>query len=633
VGTTLYGANSIGGTVNLRTDHYSPVRQIQVTSGFGSYDTRKFSISGNSGLIDDRYTLYGRFSRIVSDGYRRDAWTDLWSYSFAAARYDEKWTNRLNIFGGPEQTHLAYAGIPRWYLRGDTTFFDTSAAAKNFTWTRPTGDPDEDRKYNAIEWDDATDNFNQPHYQFITEYRPDTNWLIENTLFYIKGKGFFDDLWFGVGFDALQLDSFPQLVISDETSDVDTVMVSQTDLFSPRLWVENDFWGIIPRVTRKHNKGTLTVGGEFQWHRGLHWGEIRSVSPAPPGFVPGQRFYDYKGRKIVATGFAQEVFTPVPEVTLTGALQYSYKQYKLFDDRFPNAEGQVVSHTTGYNVLSPRFGVTVRPRDDVSVFGSVSYNEQEPTNEEIFDPKVFDADANSFFRNFDSTTGIGDDPVMKPERLIDYELGAAISRDRWRVEANLFYMLFKDEIVPRGQVSTISGRSIRSNASSSTHRGIEIAAEAQPVKGVTLKGNLAVNDNTFDEYFEFFEIDSITVDTFSREGNAIAGSPRMLANLRASYAHSHFSASAHMFHSGRLYIDNSNSPETEIDPYTVVNTRIELKLEPILGYPGLRFFVHVNNLLDEEYETGGAIDYLFSGFPLFIPAAKRNFYAGLRASL
>lgn len=632
VGTTLYGANSIGGTVNLLTDQYSPVRQLGVTSGFGSYETRKFSVSAHSGLIDDQYTLYGRFSRIVSDGYRRNAWTDLWSYYFAAARYDEKWTNRVNIFGGPEETHLAYKGIPRRYLDGDVNFYDTSAAAQAFTSTPPTGDPNTDRRYNPYEWNGETDNFNQPQYQLNSEYRPDSNWTLENTAFCIKGKGYYDQLRSSGDFAEYQLTPFTQYV--NEGDSVAPVEIDAADQIWRRRWVENDFWGIIPRVTRRHAKGTLTLGGEFQRHRGLHWAEVQSVSPAPPDFVPGQRYYDYHGRKIVVSGFAQEVYTPVPRVTLTGAAQMSYKQYKLYDDRFTNYYGQRVSQTTDYTFLSPRFGVSVRPRADVSVFGSVSYNKQEPTNDEIFDPQNYYADANAFFGSFDPATGIGRDPIMKPERLTDYEFGASLSRERLRLEANLYYMVFKDEIVYNGQIDD-NGVPIRANAPSSIHRGIELAAEVEPVSGLTLRGNLAINDNTFDKFTEYVPDwanwgDVLPIDTVSRAGNVIAGFPKMLANLRATYDNRHFSVTGRLFRAGRQYIDNSNSPETSIDPYTVLNARGELKLDPLLGSPGLRLFVQVNNVTDAKYEAGGYID---DGFPLFIPAATRNFYAGLRASL
>ena len=632
VGTTLYGTNSIGGTVNLLTEHYSPVRELDVTSGFGSYGTRKFSVSANSGLIDDQYTIYGRFSRIVSDGYRRNSWTDLWSYFFAAARFDEKWTNRINIFGGPEQTHLAYKGIPRWYLNGDAAFYDSSNAAQAFTSTRPTGDREADRTYNPFEWENETDNFNQPQYQLISEYRPDSNWLVENTVFYIKGKGYYDQLRLGGAFAEYHLTPFSQLV--EDGDSVATVEIDEADQLWRRRWVENDFWGIIPKVSRKHTNGALTVGAEFQRHRGKHWAEVQAVNPAPPDFMPGQRYYDYTGRKIVVSGFVQDVYAPAPSVTLTGALQFSYKQYKMFDDRFTNVFGQRVSHTTGYNFLSPRIGVTVRPRHDLSVFGSLSYNEQEPTNDEIFDPQDYYADASAFFEDFDGTTGIGDNPIMKPERLTDAEFGAAISRDRWRIEANLYYMLFKDEIVYNGQMND-DGVPIRANAPSSIHRGIELAAEAQPVARLHVKGNLAINDNTFDDFTEYVADwanwgDVLPIDTVSREGNVIAGFPKLLGNLRVTYDHDYFLVSGHVFHAGRQYIDNSTSPDASIAPFTVVNARSELKLDPILGYSGLRFFIQVNNLTDEEYETGGYID---DGFPLFVPAAKRNFYAGIRARL
>jgi iron complex outermembrane receptor protein len=223
---------------------------------------------------------------------------------------------------------------------------------------------------------------------------------------------------------------------------------------------------------------------------------------------------------------------------------------------------------------------------------------------------------------------------MKPERLTDYEFGAAISRDRWRLEANLYYMLFKDEIVYNGQIND-DGVPIRANAPSSIHRGIELAAEVRPVTGLSLRGNLAINDNTFDEFTEYVADwanwgDMLPIDTVSREGNVIAGFPKLLANLRATYDHAYFSVSGHLFRAGRQYIDNSTSPDASIAPFTVVNVRGALKLDPVLGYSGLQFFIQVNNLTNEEYETGGYID---DGFPLFVPSAKRNFYAGLRASL
>ncbi|MBI3872452.1 MAG: TonB-dependent receptor, partial [candidate division Zixibacteria bacterium] len=622
VGTTLYGSNSIGGTINLLTHDVSPQPEVSVTSGFGSYDTRKFSLGLNSGLIDGRYTLYGRFARIVSDGYRRGAWTDLWSYFFSAGRYDARWTNRLNVFGGPEQTHLAYEGIPRWYINGDTSYFDTSAAAQAFTTRRPSGNQNRDRRYNPFEWPGETDNFNQPQYQLLSEFRPDSNWLFENTLYYIKGKGFYDQLRSSQDYAEYQM--------APVVDGADTLTSAQG--LWRRLWVENNFWGIVPRVTRRHAHGATTIGAEFNRLAAGHWAEVQSVNPAPPDFIPGQRYEDHKGAKSVASLFAQEVVDPLRNVTVTGAVQYQFKRYELKDSRFPNINGQRVAHTTDYSFVSPRLGITVHPAPPLTVFGSVSYNRQEPTNDEVFDPTDYYADAGDFFRDtvrLADGTLRGSHPVMKPERLIDYELGGDLSGPRWRLTANLFHMRFHDEIVYNGQINNITGVPLRANAPSSIHQGIELSGMANFGGGLSASANLSLNDNTFHEFTEYVPDENYIGHPVDRSGNTIAGFPKYLANVRLSYDQRVFNLSGHLFSAGREYIDNSNAPETAIQPYTVLDVRGGIKLDRLFRWRGTSFFVQVNNVFDKKYETGGYID---AGFPLFIPAAQRNYFAGLKAA-
>lgn len=631
VGTTLYGANSIGGTVNVLTHYFSPVRGVTFNSGFGSYNTRKFTVGFNSGLIEGRHSVYGRFSRIVSDGYRDNAWTDLWSYFLAAARYDEKWTNRLNIFGGPEQTHLAYKGLPRWFLNGDTSYYDSHQETHDF-FPRPTGDPDKDRKFNPFTWDNETDNFNQPHYQWLAEYRHDSLWRFENTAYYIKGKGYYDQLRSGADFGQYQLNPFPTPGPNN-----DTVIIDEADQLWRRRWVENDFWGFIPRVTRRHHRGELTAGIEFNRLVADHWAEVQAARPAPPDFTPGQRYYDYDGLKTVVTGFLQEVFAPDPRLTVTGALSYSFKRYELKDNRYANFNKQRVEHETDYNFVSPRLGLTVRPTEGLSVFGSASYNEQEPTNDEVFDATDYFADARSFFRDtIANGTGIliGSDPIIKPERLVNYEIGTSVRKPRWRAEVNLYHMRFHDEIVYNGQIND-DGVPIRANAPSSIHQGIEVAAGVSLLEGLTLEGNASISDNYFDKFTEYVpdyaNWDTILpIDTVPRDGNVIAGFPNRLANLRLTYDHTFASVSAHVQHAGELFIDNSEEAEKRIAPRTVLNLRGALKLQEAIGWAGVDLFLQINNVFDTEYETGGYVD---EEGPLFIPAAKRNFFAGLRARL
>lgn len=222
---------------------------------------------------------------------------------------------------------------------------------------------------------------------------------------------------------------------------------------------------------------------------------------------------------------------------------------------------------------------------------------------------------------------------MKPERLVDFELGAGYDAGRGRVEINLFHMRFHDEIVYNGLLND-DGVPLRANAPSSIHQGIEVSGSVNLGHGFSARGNFAINDNTFDDFTEYVPDwanwgETLPIDTVDRSGNRIAGSPAHLGNLFVNWERGPLGMGAHVFSAGRLYIDNSESEEASIDPYAILNLRASLKLDAWAGRPGLTVTAHVNNAFDEEYETGGYID----GYPLFLPAAKRNFFIGIRAAL
>jgi iron complex outermembrane receptor protein len=178
------------------------------------------------------------------------------------------------------------------------------------------------------------------------------------------------------------------------------------------------------------------------------------------------------------------------------------------------------------------------------------------------------------------------------------------------------------------------GVPLRANAPTSIHQGIEFSGEARLGRRFSARGNLSINDNTFDEFIEYVPDwanwgETLPIDTVDRAGNAISGSPTHLANFFLNWSQGSLEIGGHVFRVGRLYIDNSESQESSIDPYTLLNLRAAMRLGALADWPDISLSVHVNNVLDEEYETGGYID----AYPLFLPAAKRNFYVGLRARL
>ena len=87
-GNDFYGPPAIGGSINLTTNPFTQTPGITVESDFGfqqfrdssnslPLNTKKFSASVSSGLVDQHYLLYGKLSRILSQGYRVNSWVDL----------------------------------------------------------------------------------------------------------------------------------------------------------------------------------------------------------------------------------------------------------------------------------------------------------------------------------------------------------------------------------------------------------------------------------------------------------------------------------------------------------------------------------------------------------------------------
>jgi len=594
VGSSMYGSAAIGGTININTAYANPVKDIRVTTGIGSYGTQKFSLSFNSGLVENTYNVYGRFSRLVSDGYRDRAWTDQWAYFLGVARYDGGLTNRFQVYGGQEETHLAYKGITKDQLATD-------------------------RQFNPLQYDGEIDHFDQPHYELLTNWKINDNLEFDNTLFYIKGKGYYDQFRTNRRYDEYNLTEF---------IDARGNEVKRTDLVR-RRFVENDFWGIVPRLTYRQRNLRLAAGAELNSHRGVHTGTVIWAETLPPDSIqkvtPDHRYYDYEGRKLSGSAFVNAEVTWAEKITTMTALQYQYRRYQLL-----NEHRNGIHHTTPYHIISPRVGVNVNLNDQVNVFANAAYTRQEPAADEIYDPQDYWSDPADYFKILDPKTGEGKDPIMEPEKLLDLELGGAYRSRNYSAEVNLYWMRFADEIVYNGGLSD-DGVPIRVNAPSSIHRGVEFSATAKPHTGVELSGNFSFADNYFDEFNEFITDWSDwppPIDTVSRENNPIAGFPGVLANLRASYAYSSVTVSGHLFHAGRIYLDNSNSREASVEPYTLVNFAVRFHPRLSAPWPDLTLEGRINNVLDTEYETGGYVEE-DDGLPRWIVGAERNFYLSL----
>jgi iron complex outermembrane recepter protein len=608
VGSSLHGSNALGGTVNIITSNFSVEPRVTAYAGSGSFDTRKYSLAYNSGLVGNHYVMYGRYSRITSNGYRDQSWTKLWSYFLGIARYDETMTTKFNVYGGPERTHLSYYGIPRLYLDGEIT-----------------GDARVDRKYNPLTYANETDDFNQPHYELHNDWQISDKVRLSNTLYTIKGEGDYDQYRSDRNLEEFRLPTF-------SIGDSDVV---RSDLIRNRF-VQNDEWGWLPRAEFTHGNGSLTVGGEVRLHKGNHVGSITWLASPPPGTEPDYVYYQYRENKRTISAFIHEEYRPVPFITLMGDVQAVSHTYELSKDRVTN-----YAHDTSFRWIAPKAGVNVNLSDRVNVFASIAHTRREPIMSDLVDPQDF-WNVPNFTTVDTSATGTVQlsGPTVDPERLLDVELGIGYRSERINVTANVYRMDLHNEIVPWvGQINEASGLPATGNADRSVHEGIEIDLATQPFTFLEFGGNVSINNDHFVEYTEnAMDWNAWQVVPVDRGGNRIALFPEMLANIHTTVTYSGASAGLTWRYVGRQYLDNSESVDWSIAPYNTTDLTLSYEFGSHFGLAGLRAELQVTNLFDQLYAAGGYMDDIYAdastgvvhGTPYFIPAATRSVFAGMR---
>ncbi|MCH8300223.1 MAG: TonB-dependent receptor [Candidatus Marinimicrobia bacterium] len=590
VGNSLYGTAAIGGSVNILTKGAGTEPGMKLSGTWGSYNTRRLNFSYGTGIINNTYSTYGRFSKLETDGYRNDSGVDSWSYFLSGTRYDRDMTTTFNVFGGPLVAKFAWFGISKDKLE------DEDERRTNYY------SPSESNGF----FDEQKDDFLQSHYQVLNDWKVSENVRLENTLFHVKGDGFFLDYKFNTKPDEYNL------VLVDS---------SRSDLLRKQI-VDKWQWGWLPRLTIFRENWSLTIGGELSVFGAKHWGEVTWVKEnnlTPPN----NKYYGYQTDKSSATIYTHVVYGLSEKTDLMFDLQYQ-RLNSNFDQEIIGGFKNDYEYRLNYNFLAPRMGINQQVNENISAFANFSIAKREPKDSDVYDANDFDTTPR-FGANSDNTLNF-DDPLIGEETLYDYELGSMLRNSSGYVKLNLFWMDFRDEIVQTGLRDDI-GLPIYYNAEKSVHRGIEVDAFASNSRGFYISGNLSLNDNYFVAYNEVVEYvydeSGNLIPFFDRSDNQIGGFPGYLAGLKAGYRNKAFSSFIGTRFVGRQYLDNSETEALSIDGYNVSSLFMSYDLTEGVKMP-LHLQLNVDNIFSTKYETSGYV-YYYEGFiPEYIPAAVRN---------
>jgi iron complex outermembrane receptor protein len=485
------------------------------------------------------------------------------------------------------------------------------------------------RRFNPLTYSNETDNFNQPHYQLHNRYQISENVLLSNTVYYIRGKGFYE-----------------QLKELEEPSDwfeynIDTASITDTiGNLVRQQWVEKNQFGWNPRLDITHQRGRHSLGGSYYFFESDHYGQVAWAQNITVPLEPRYRYYQYFGTKHVGSVFGEERYQFTDQLNGQVTAQLKYQRYRFDQVKLGAFAGY--DYSLDWLFFSPRVGLSYRPDRNWNLYANFAVASRTPADAAIYDandpgilPSLEIIDT-IFTPSGDTVIQFGE-PTAKDERVYDLELGAEFRSSRYSGTLNLFWMDFHNEIIPYGGLNPNTGLPITINAERSVHAGAELTFAAKPAETVTLIGNFSWSYNRVKEFTAL--IDGFTVDFADKR---IAGFPDYLSNLIADYNSGPFRATYRLRLVGRQYLELFNIEDLAIDPYLVSSVTLGYTIDDFLQMGRVTFRGSIRNLWDKKYETSGyggnfayqvGSDTVVDGWADYYPAAERSYFAQLQLEL
>jgi iron complex outermembrane receptor protein len=566
VGTSTNGAAAFGGSVNIQTNALKKEAYAKLSNSFGSFATMKNTLELGSGLLKDKFTFDGRFSHLRSNGYIDRAFSKLWSYYFSAAYFSKSTIVRFNHFSGSERTYQAWNGVDKTTLESNRTF--NSAGTDYGSTTQP--------------YDNEIDKYKQDHYQLFINQRISNALTFNVGLFYIRGKGYFEQFKVASNFANYSL---PNVVVGSDT-------IVSTDLVR-RRWLDNHFYGVTYALEyKKNNQFDFTIGGAWNQYDGNHFGEIIWARFASSSNIR-HRYYENNGMKTDFNIFAKINYSFSDKFLAFFDLQYRNVAYNVSGI---DNDLRYIFHDVDYQFFNPKVGLNFKVNKNSSSYISFALANREPTRTDFIDS----------------------DQEPKHESLYNVELGYKFQKSTLSFNANYYFMYYNNQLVLNGSLNDV-GSALRVNVDQSYRTGIEASASVQVFKFLTLKSNATWSINKI----QSFEDENERV----YKNAPIAYSPNWIGMAQVDIEPiDDFTISLRNKMVGKQFLDNTGNEAFSLSRYYQSDLLISYVFHtPSIKNIELSFLL--NNFTNRKIVSNG---YVYYGEAYYFPQAGINFLTGLK---
>ncbi len=592
VGTSTNGSGAFGASLNILTDAVAEEAGGEISNSFGSFGTRKHTVKFTSGKLNEHFELSGRLSNIYSDGYIDRATTDLKSYFLQGSYTDDNTLIKAVTFGGSEKTYQAWFGTPAARLTGDAQGIEDFIVNNGLTTEQAENIRNSDRRYNHYLYDNETDNYWQDHYQLHWNEKFSDKISTNIGLNYTRGKGFFE-----------------QFKEGEDAADFNNLIVDGSDVIV-RRWLDNHFYVANASATYTINGLEIIAGGSYSNYTNDHFGEIIWGSDLAANTNIRDRYYFSDAKKHDLSSFIKANIRINDQLNAYVDMQgrfVSYRTKGLTSDRNP------INVNKDFNFLNPKAGLTYSFNPKNNLYFSYARANREPNRND--------------FEGGNS----------QHETLDDFELGWRYASDQIKLNTNLFYMDYTNQLVLSGAINDV-GEPIRETSGNSFRFGVEIDADISLSEQLSLKPNAAISTNKnrdfntpIDGVLENLGNTDISFSPNVIVGNSLVYQPK--ENLQIAFL-SKFVGEQFMGNlSGRI------SNQEKLDSYFTSDLNIVYEIKTNKIFKSIVLTGLVNNIFNKEYVDRGYYFFFDDTWTTpgvtttidgagFYPQATRNFLIG-----
>ena len=265
--------------------------------------------------------------------------------------------------------------------------------------------------------------------------------------------------------------------------------------------------------------------------------------------------------------------------------EYLDLQVRCVDFKY---HGDVPLAKQSWTFFNPKVGIKIMIDKNIDMYYAIGISHREPTRSVLFNGGFY-------------LTTLND---VKAEKVIDFEFGTNIKTERLKLQADLFGMSFRDEIIPAGPMGSNSLPTMI-NVPNSSRVGLELDGEYDISNSIEYDANFTLSKSEFG--------DSARQQLFN---------PKVILNESLKYTKNRFSVSINQTYYSKSYIDITNT--YSVSGYLVFGTNVSY------SFKNYNLSLQGNNLTNKKFYSNG---YALGDVRYLFPNALANYYATLRIKL